>query len=96
MSRPRYDWWGYVKGMLRRYPSGNLTEQEREAIDKAIDATLSMDSGMERMRIVELVFWKRTHTLEGAALQIPVSYETACKWHRSFLYLVAEQRGLTK
>ena len=20
MSRPRYDWWGYVKGMIRRYP----------------------------------------------------------------------------
>lgn len=21
MSRPRYDWWGYVKGMIRRYPA---------------------------------------------------------------------------
>lgn len=21
MSRPRYDWWGYVKGMIRRYLS---------------------------------------------------------------------------
>ena len=20
MSKPRYDWWGYVKGMIRRYP----------------------------------------------------------------------------
>lgn len=21
MSKPRYDWWGYVKGMIRRYPA---------------------------------------------------------------------------
>lgn len=20
MSKPRYDWWSYVKGMIRRYP----------------------------------------------------------------------------
>lgn len=28
MSKPRYDWWPYVKGMIRRYPQ--LKEEYRE------------------------------------------------------------------
>lgn len=28
MSKPRYDWWSYVKGMIRRYPA--LAEEYRE------------------------------------------------------------------
>ena len=96
MSRPRHDWWGYAKGIIRRYEHGTVTSTEREAVDKAIAETLSMDCGTERVKVVELVFWRQTHTLAGAAMQIPVSYETAKKWHRDFLYLVAEKRGLLK
>lgn len=35
MSKPRYDWWGYVKGMIRRYPSlcAEYAEQETQSID---------------------------------------------------------------
>ena len=94
MSRPRYDWWGYVKGMLRRYQTGAVTERERQAVDKAIQETLSMDCGEERLTLVGLIYWKRTHTLEGAALQIPVSWRTAAEWHRLFIRAVAKHFGL--
>ena len=38
MSKPRYDWWGYVKKTLYRYPD-NQRPAERRAIEKAIQTT---------------------------------------------------------
>ena len=100
MSSPRYDWWSYVKGMIRRYPelcarqkelrrtkmSPNLTgmpgahgqtsdpvadaalrelpeinRRELEAVRQAIEETRALPNGEERLEMVKLVFWKKTH-----------------------------------
>lgn len=37
MSRPRYDWWAYVKGMIRRYPS--LCAEEKRYMISAYPLT---------------------------------------------------------
>lgn len=37
---------------------------------------------------------KRTHTLQGAALACYVSERTAQEWHRQFIRLVGQKRGL--
>lgn len=94
MSNPRYDWWGYVKGMIRRYPDGYVNEKEAAAVKSAIENTSKMNNGDDRLKIVDLVFWKRTHTLPGAAMQIPCSERTAQEWHRQFIRLVAKNFGL--
>lgn len=98
MSKPRYGWWSYVKDMLRRYP--NLTnENESEAIRKAIEKTESLVDGADRMSVIKMVFFKETHTLQGAALNVPCSYDTAKKWTQQFIRLVArcfECNGLLK
>lgn len=132
MSRPRYDWWGYVKGMIRRYPAlkkeyealrcqsvtpdysgmprgsgaGRTTEiialrqlpttsqREYEAVRQAIEATQRMNASRDRLKIIDLVFWKQTHTLEGAALTVPCSYRTAQRYHEEFIKLVASRYGL--
>ena len=39
MSTPRYDWWPYVKGMIRRYP--DLCLKEATLHDTAITANIS-------------------------------------------------------
>lgn len=39
MSTPRYDWWPYVKGMIRRYP--DLCLKEAVLHDTAITANIS-------------------------------------------------------
>lgn len=39
MSTPRYDWWPYVKGMIRRYPG--LVEREKELHNTSISPVLS-------------------------------------------------------
>lgn len=96
MSKPRYDWWGYVKAIIRRYPSlkdaevSGISLCEKEAVEAAIAATERMQNGRHRMAVVNMVFWKKTHTLSGAALMIPCSERTAQQWHADFIRLVAE------
>lgn len=132
MSRPRYDWWPYVKGMIRRYPALRLelqqlqgqsitpnysgvsvksgtsrsteltairelpttNQREYEAVRRAIEATERMTASRDRLRIIDLVFWKRSHTLSGAALMIPCHYNTAQKYHADFILTVAAFYGL--
>lgn len=132
MSRPRYGWWGYVKDMIRRYPSlkeeyadlhtqtvtpsysglpggGNAsraTEQiavrelpsnkqrEYEAVKRAIAATERMTASRDRLKIIKLVFWDRSHTLDGAARMIPCSYRTARRYHSEFIMAAASCYGL--
>ena len=133
MSKPRYDWWTYVKGMIRRYPelmdeyselhaqtvtqqlsgmpggggAGRTVEQcavrelpgtrqrEYEAVRRAVKLTqLNQVSGGIRLRIIDLVFWKRSHTLEGAAQEVHCSYRTARRYHGEFIMTVARYYGL--
>ena len=93
MSKPRYRWWGYVKAMLRAYPK-SVTEKERNAIEKAIEETERLVDGADRMKVVELVFFKGTHKLAGAAMQVPCSIETAQKYHADFIRKVGVKFGL--
>lgn len=100
MSKPRYDWWGYVKAIIRRYnpnDTGELTGvalRENEAVRAAVEQTERYPNGQERLAVIEMVFWKKTHTLEGAALMVPCSIRTAQEWHRQFIRLVARNFGL--
>lgn len=133
MSKPRYDWWSYVKGMIRRYPelcarqeelrqtrlspdlSGmphgrgrnsdpvadavlrelpKINQREMEAVSKAIEETQKLDTGEERLRMVRLVFWDRTHTLEGSAQDLHRCKRTVTQWHGDFIRCVAKSFGL--
>lgn len=88
MSTPRYDWWPYVKGMLRRYPD-KTNEQETRAIETAVEDTERLLDGADRMKVIRMVFFRKTHTLQGAALNVPVSYDTAKRWQQQFIKDVA-------
>lgn len=132
MSKPRYDWWSYVKGMIRRYPdlclkekalrettlSSNLSGQpngkgkpsdptaeaalrelpeinrrELEAVRKAIEETKKLDTGEERLRMIRLVFWGKTHTLDGVSINLHRCKRTIVQWHGDFIRLVAKEFG---
>lgn len=98
MSKPRYKWWGYAKNVARSYPDlkrrrESLAGQERrelEAMEKALEETRAMDTGRDRAKIVELVFFRQSHTLGGASMAVYVSYETAEIYHREFLNLLGK------
>ena len=95
MSKPRYGWWPYAKWMIRSYKGGGLmTKAERAAVEEAIEETEQLVDGVERLHLIDLVLWKRTHTLQGAALACYVSERTAQEWHRQFIRLVGQKRRL--
>lgn len=100
MSKPRYPWWGYIKGVIRLYPKRRGMDlqgtrgKEQEAVKKALDETESMGNGADRLKVIDMVFFKQTHTLDGAALMVPCSYATAKRYHNDFICRVAKNFGL--
>lgn len=100
MSRPRYRWWGYVKAMIRAYPAltvkscQGIETRECAAVCRAKEATYTLPDGTDRLRLVDMVFFRQTHTLEGAAQEIPCSPRTAQRWHQDFIRQVAKEFGL--
>lgn len=77
---------------IRELPT--TRQREYEAVSMAIAVTGRMKTGRYRLKVIDLVFWKRSHTLEGAALMVPCSYDTAQNYHADFIKLVAKYYGL--
>ncbi len=76
---------------IRELPSNK--QREYEAVRRAVEATERMNASRDRLQIIDLVFWKKSHTLDGAALTIPCSYQTAQRYHADFIHQVAKQYG---
>lgn len=86
MSR-RVLWVGYIRNILFRYP--HVSEAEREAVDAAMSTATP-----ETQKIIRLVFFKRTHTLDGAALVMGYSYRQAQRLQWSVYRGIADRLGL--
>ena len=91
-----HDWWRYIKAIIRRYPARkgktmtDIMACEQEAVRRAVEATERMKNGKDRLLVIDLVFWKKSHTLAGAALQVPCSEATAQRYHAAFIREVAK------
>ena len=71
---------------LRQLP---WTQQRRlDAVEQAVSISSNLTSGLSRVRLIELVYFQRKYTIEGAAMQIPCSVQTAWTWNNDFLLLV--------
>lgn len=96
----RNAWWGYIKSIIRGYAKRKDLElkgnekREIEAVQKAIEKTKTLASGEERIALVDIIFWKRTHTIQGAAMVLHLSERTAQRYHSDFIREVARQFGL--
>lgn len=71
---------------LRSLPPGD--QRALDAVNNAIQTTMRYRNGDLRVRIIDLVYWRQTHTLEGAAQTVHVSIGTARVWHNAFVELV--------
>lgn len=89
MSNPRFGWWGYAKHMIRRYPD-RVNENEKAAVAAAIEETERMATGSDRLKVAKMVLMDGSHTLAGAALQIPCSERTAQRYHGDFIRAVGK------
>ena len=104
MSKPRYGWWSYAKYMVREYPTlkrEHLDHQlapakkaEYYAVLMAVEQTKGLQTGRDRLALVDMVFWSQSHTLDGAAYVLGYSAITAKRFHGDFLRLVGFYRGL--
>ena len=77
---------------LRELPKAE--QKEYDAVVGAISMTKRLKDGEERLRLIEMVFWTKTHTLQGAAMACNVSYGTAKRWHNKFIEATARCYGL--
>lgn len=131
MSKPRYNWWGYAKAIVRSYPELKAEEEdlhqqkmtptydgmpkgtgdgrglennalrelplckqrELDAVRHALAITRNMPCGQARLRMIDLVYWQRSHTLDGAAYTIHVHPQTAKNWNGLFIREVGRAMG---
>lgn len=101
MSKSREYWWPYVKGMIRHYPELEksaplpaVKQRELNAVRDAIASTQSLASGKERLALIDMMYWKKSHTMDGACMDIHIAQATAKRYHGAFIYAVAEAYGL--
>lgn len=68
-------------------------QREYEAVRQAVEDAAHRRDGHERLEVIRMVLWDGTHTLEGAALAIPVSYQSARDKQAEFIRSVAKKLG---
>ena len=70
-------------------------EREYYGVSEAVRETRRLPDGDEIIRFIDMVFWRQTHTLSGAAMACRgVSEATARRWHNAFIKRVARHMGL--
>ena len=74
-----------------------LTDKEQrryDAVQAAISETERMKHGHQRMELIDRVYWKRSHTLYGAAMCALGSERTAKRWSAEFVRTVEKYLDL--
>lgn len=97
-----YIGWGYAKNLIREYGvyqktplKSRIKPRERKAVSDAIEQTKHLKDGTERLKLIDLVFFKKTHSLQGACMQCFVSEMTGRRWHTAFIKQVCENLDLS-
>lgn len=98
--KKHYPWWGYIKHIIRAYPSQvggercGVEQMDFWAVDAALEATCRMPDGENCIKLISLVHWRRNLTIDGAALELNISRRTALRMQRNFFEMVARNRNL--
>lgn len=98
MSRPKYYWYGIVKKMIMRYPQykeSNCKQEKQyaKAIERALEYTGTMELAESRLKAIDLVLFKQTHTAEGAALHLNYERRNIDRWISQFVNRVGKEVG---
>lgn len=100
MRSKHYAWWGYVKEIIRAYPSQigvelcGVEQMDFKAVEIAMEDALHMPGGEDCRKLISLVHWRRNLTIDGAAMALNISRRTALRMQRNFFETVARNRGL--
>ena len=77
---------------LRELPPAR--QRELDAVNLAIELTKLMKTGDDQIKLIDLVYWKKSHNIAGAAMILYVSEITAKRWHADFIRRVGFCYGL--
>lgn len=89
----------YMRDILRNYPDicqkpqeqRTRNEQRRvDIVDAVLDAVDHMQDAQDKRKIIEMVYFKQSHTITGAAVNIPIGCRTASKWNAQIMELMQE------
>lgn len=67
----------------RQLPPGR--QREYEAVHKAIEQTKRLKNGEIRLAVIDMVLWKGTHNVDGAAMKLYICEKTARQYHGDFI-----------
>jgi len=67
--------------------------REFEAVERAVEITRRKVDGDDILVLVDLVFWRQTHTIEGAAHKARMSSRTAYRRYKEFVLEVGRGMG---
>lgn len=67
---------------------GPKAQRELDAVRRAVSTTSRYRNAKDRLKVIDLVYWRQTHSLQGAAQLCHYSYETAAEWNAAFIELV--------
>ena len=74
---------------------GDTADREMEAVRLAIEHTERLRSGPARLKAIDLIFWKHTHNIQGAAMALYLAEDTVYKYIHDFVLDVGDNFGLT-
>lgn len=69
-------------------------QRHYDAISRALFVTQRLTNGQWRVKMIDLMYFRKSHEMQGAALECHISYATARQWHAEFVRLVASELGL--
>lgn len=99
MSRPKYWWDGTVRKAMRLYHSTKIDNRTiqgaamRIAIEKAIADTERMQDGIDRIRLLDLTYFRYSMNIDIAADRVHISGRTAQRWISEFVRKVGGYAG---
>ena len=77
---------------IRELPKNK--QREYEAVRRAVLQTGQLRGADTRLGLVDLVFWRRSHNITGAAQKLYISPSTARRYSAEFITLVGKNFGL--
>lgn len=73
---------------LRQLPPEE--QRKLDAVEHALETSSHLTSGWARVKLIELLYFQKSRsiTIDGAAMSIPCSVQTARFWESDFLLLI--------
>lgn len=97
MSNAKYYWFSLIQKVLRHYPAiddGSIQGAVfANAIRLAMKETEAMPDGERRLELIRMLYFRKSHNVEGAAMALYISEHTAINWNQKFVYSVAKKAG---